>query len=115
MDQGADLRDTLNRRQDQERYKHFTAYNERLDVALCGQGEIPLEELHHAVATMKENDQELIAATIGSPFNQEIRKARLPKGFKLPAIKLYKEKSDPQDHLDHFNDFMELHLVSEKA
>ena len=61
---------------------------------------------------MKENDMELIAATTGLPFNQELRKARLLEGFKLLGIKAYDKKSDPQDHLDHFNDLMELHLVS---
>ena len=64
---------------------------------------------------MKENDMELIVAAIGSPFNQEVREARLPEGFNLPAIKAYDGKSDPQDHLDHFNDLMELHLVSKLA
>ena len=64
---------------------------------------------------MKENDVELIAAATGSPFNQEVHEARLPEGFELPTIKAYDGKSDPQDHLDHFNDLMELHLVSELA
>ena len=64
---------------------------------------------------MKENDMELITAATGSPFNQEVREAKLPKGFKLPAIKAYDGKSNPQDHLDHFNDLMELHLVLELA
>ena len=58
---------------------------------------------------------ELIAAVIASPFNLEIQEARLLEGFKHPTIKSYKGKSDPQDHLDHFNDLMELHLVSELA
>ena len=57
----------------------------------------------------------LIVATAGSPFNLEIREARLPTRFKFLGIKAYKGKSDPQDHLDHFNDPMELHLVSELA
>ena len=61
---------------------------------------------------MKENDVELIAAAIRSLFNQEIREAELPKEFKLLTIKAYEGKFDPQDHLDHFNDFMELHWVS---
>ena len=65
------------------------------------------------IAAMKENDMELIAAATGSPFNQEVHKAKLSEGFKLPAIKVYDRKSDPQDHLAHFNDLMELHLVSE--
>ena len=62
---------------------------------------------------MEENDVELIAAATGSPFNQEVRETRLPKGVKLLAIKAYDGKSDSQDHLDSFNDLMELHLVSE--
>ena len=64
---------------------------------------------------MKENDVELITAATGSPFNLEIREARLPEGFKLPTIKAYEGKSDPQDHLDHFNNLTELHLVSKLA
>ena len=31
------------------------------------------------------------------------------------VIKIYEGKSDPQDHLDHFNDLIELHLVSKMA
>ena len=46
------------------------------------------------------------------PFSQEIREAKLLEGFKLPKIKAYEVISSPQDHLDHFNDLMELHLVS---
>ena len=61
---------------------------------------------------MKENDMELITSAIGLPFNQEVREARPPEGFKLLAIKVYDGKSGPQDHPDQFNDLMELHLVS---
>ena len=64
---------------------------------------------------MKENDLELIAAATGLPFNQVVHEARLSEGFKLPTIKAYDGKSDPQDLLDHFNDLMELHLVSKLA
>ena len=64
---------------------------------------------------MKENDVELITAATKSAFNLEIQEARLLERFKLSTIKVYERKSDPQDHLDHFNDLMELHLVSELA
>ena len=89
--------------------------NKRLEVTPKGQGEIPLEEILRAIVAMKENNQELITAATGSPFNRAIREARLPEGFKLLAIKAYEGKSNPQDHLDHFNDLMEFHLVSEMA
>ena len=64
---------------------------------------------------MDEHDEDLIAEATGSPFCREIREARLPEGFKLPSIKACEGKSKPQDHLDHFNDLMELHLVSDMA
>ena len=50
---------------------------------------------------MKENDVELIVAAIESPFNLEIRKARLLEGFKLSAINAYEGKSDPQGYHDY--------------
>ena len=56
---------------------------------------------------------ELIAAAIGSPFNTEVHRARLSKGFKLSTIKAYDGKSYPQDHIDHFKDLIELHFVLE--
>ena len=64
---------------------------------------------------MKENDEELIAMATGSTFNREIREPKLLERFKLPTIKAYEGKSNPQDHLDRFNDLIELHLVSEMA
>ena len=115
LDQEADLRDTLNRRPDHEQSQQSIAHNMHLEVAPRGQAKISIEELCRVIAAMKENDVELIAAAIGSPFNVEIREARLLEEFKLPAIKAYKGKFDPQDHLDHFNNLMELHLVSKLA
>ena len=67
------------------------------------------------ITAIKEHDQELIAAATGSPLNLEICEARIPEGFKLPTMKSYEGKSNPQDHLDHFNNLIELHLVSEMA
>ena len=64
---------------------------------------------------MEEHDEELITEAIGLPFCQEISEVKLPEGFKLPTIKACKGKSDSHDHLDHFNDIMELHLVSDMA
>ena len=64
---------------------------------------------------MEENDKELIATATRSPFSQEIHEAKLPEGFKILTLKAYEGKLDPQDHLDHFNDLIELHLVSKMA
>ena len=75
---GADLRDILNRRRDQERSQQSIAKNKQLVLAIRGQGEILVKDLRCAIAAIKENNVELIAATIGSTFNQEVREARLP-------------------------------------
>ena len=74
---------------------------------------IPLEDLQRAIVAIKEQDDELVATTGGSPFRKEIREAPLPERFELLNIKVYEGKADPQDHLDHFNDLMELHMVSD--
>ena len=102
-----DQRDTLNRRRDQEQSQQLAAQNGKLLAAHGGQGEIPVEDLCCAIAAMKENDIELIATTTRSPFNQEVHEARLLERFKLSGIKAYDRKSDPQNHLDHFNDLMQ--------
>ena len=109
-----DLRDTLNRRRDQECSQQSVAQIKQQESDPKGQRKIPIEDLHHTIAAMERNDEELIATAMGSPF-WEIREAKLPKEFKLLTIKAYKGKSNPKDHLDHFNDLMELHLVSKMA
>ena len=60
---------------------------------------------------MEEQDDELVMEVVGTPFCKEIREATLLERFKLPTIKAYEGKLDPQDYLNHFNDLMELHLV----
>ena len=64
-------------------------HNRHPEFAPRRQGEIPIEDLHRTIVAIKENNVELIVAATRSPFNLEIRKARLPEGFKLLAIKVY--------------------------
>ena len=64
---------------------------------------------------MEEQDGKLVVEVVGSPFCREIHEEPLLKRFKLPNIKAYKGKPDPQDHLNHFNNVMELHKVSYNA
>ena len=102
-------------RWDQECSQYFTAQRMRQEVNSREQMEIPIEDLRRVIVATEENEEELITETTGSPLSWEIREAKLLEGFKLPIIKAYEEKSDPQDYLDHFNDLIELHLVSEMA
>ena len=48
----------------------------------------------------------------GSLFCSEIHEAPLPEEFKLLSIQAYEGKVDPQDH---FNDLMELHMMSDNV
>ena len=76
---------------------------------------ISLEDLQRAIIAIEKQNNELVAIARRLPFNKEIREAPLPEGCKLPNINLYEGKADPQDHLDHFNDLMESHMVSDLA
>ena len=95
LGQETELRDTLNRRRDQEWSKQSTTHKGHPEVVPGRRGEILIEDLCHAIVTMKENDVELITTATKSLFNPEIREARVLEGFKLPAIKAYEGKSDP--------------------
>ena len=48
-------------------------------------------------------------------FSEEIREAPFPQGFKMPTIAPYEGKTDSQEHVDNFNDQMDLLLTPEPA
>ena len=73
---------------------------------------ILLEQLQHVIVTIKEQDDELVAEVEGSPFSKEIRDVPLQRGSNSRISRRMREKVYPQDHLDHFNDLIELHMVS---
>ena len=58
---------------------------------------------------------EATPSTTNSPFSIEIQQASLPIGFRMPTMTTYEGKTDPQDHLDAFNDQMDLLQVSSRA
>ena len=66
---------------------------------------------------MEEQDDELVAKTIGSQsVGREVRhRYQRDSSSLVPTIKAYVGKADAQDHLDHFNDLMELYIVSNLA
>ena len=75
----------------------------------------PLDDLQQSIVAIEEQDDELVDEAEGSSFYKEIWEAPLPEGFKLLNIKAYEGKANPQDHLDHFEDLMELHIVLDQA
>ncbi|PON78805.1 hypothetical protein PanWU01x14_017040, partial [Parasponia andersonii] len=50
-----------------------------------------------------------------SPFNKDVRATLLPVRFKHLTINTFDGKTDPQDHMDHFNDLMDLYQVDDLA
>ena len=115
LGRGSNIRDTLNRRREHESSQYSTTQKRQQKADSQGIRNVPIKDLWHDIVAIEEHDKVLIAEATKSPFCREIREARLLEGFKVPTIKAYKGKSDPQNHLDHFNDLMELHLVSAMA
>ena len=76
---------------------------------------IDVHNLGIALETIVDWDNELVDGYHQSPFNEEVRAAALPVGFKLPTTKAFDGKTDPQAYMDHFNDLMELHQVDDLA
>ncbi|PON33958.1 hypothetical protein PanWU01x14_348430 [Parasponia andersonii] len=76
---------------------------------------VDVHNLRIALDALAGWDDELTDGYRQSPFSEEVRAAALPTGFRLPTINTFDGKTDPQDHMDHFSDLMELHRVSDHA
>ena len=76
-------------------------------------GNLRVVNLREALDVLNRREDELAVGYHSLSFSQDIKDAPLPTGFKLPTMTPYEGKIDPQEHLDHFNDFMELHQVSD--
>ena len=96
LGRGANMRETLNRRREQEHSQRSTAQKVRTEANSQERRNIPLEDLRREIVSIEEQDDESVAAIGRSPFSREIREAPLPEGFKLSNIKVYKGKADPR-------------------
>ena len=61
-------------------------------------------ELRKRLDKLVAKSSEAIPSTTSSPFSLEIQPAPLPVIFRMPTMTTYEGKTDPQDHLDAFND-----------
>ena len=55
------MRETLNRRREQERSQHSTAQRVQSGANIQGMRNIPLEDLRRAIVAIEEQDEELVA------------------------------------------------------
>ena len=67
-----------------------------------------INELRKRLDKLAAKSSEATPFTTSSPFSLEIQQAPLPIGFRMPTMTTYEGETDPQDHLDTFNDQMDL-------
>ena len=67
-----------------------------------------INKLRKRLDKLATKSSEATPSTTSSPFSLEIQQAPLPPGFRMPTMTIYKGKTDPQDHLNAFNDQMDL-------
>ena len=71
-----------------------------------------INELKAQLEKLAAKNIETAQSTSTSPFSAEIQQAPLPAGFGTPTMAAYEGKIDPLDHLDAFNDQMDLLQVT---
>ena len=63
-----------------------------------------INELKKRLDKLVAKSSEATPSTINLPFSLEIQQASLPARFHMLTMTTYEGKTDPQDHLDAFND-----------
>ena len=74
-----------------------------------------INELRKRLNKLAAKSSEATPSTTNSSFSLEIHQASLPVGFHMSTMTMYEAKTDPQDHLDTFNNQMGLLRVSSRA
>ena len=67
-----------------------------------------INELKARLEKLAARNTEAAQSTSTLPFSTEIQQAPLPVGFRMPTMATYEGKTNPLDHLDAFNDQMDL-------
>ena len=73
-----------------------------------------INELQKRLDKLAAKSSEATPSTTSSSFSLEIQQAPLPTGFRMPTMTTYEGKTNPQEHLDKFNDQMDLLQVSSR-
>ena len=74
-----------------------------------------INELKKRLDKLAAKSSEATPSTTSSPFSLEIQLALLPTSFPMPTMMTYEGKTDPQDHLNIFNNQMDLLQISSWA
>ena len=71
-----------------------------------------INELRVRLEKLVARNTKVVQSTIVLQFSVKIQQAQLPARFKMPTMAMYEGKTNPQDHLDAFNDQMDLLQVT---
>ena len=74
-----------------------------------------INELRKRLDKLAAKSSEATPSTTSSPFSLEIQLAPLPASFYILTMATYEGEIEPQDHLDAFNDQMDLLQVSSRG
>ena len=74
-----------------------------------------INELRNRLDKLTAKSSKATPSTTSLPLSLEIQQEPLPTSFCMPTITTYEGKTDPQDHLDAFNDQMDLLQLSSQA
>ena len=85
------------------------------DVPLFSPMHDEINELRKRLDKLVAKSLEATPSTTSSSFSLGIQQAPLPTGFRMPTMTTYEGKTDPQDHIDAFNDQIDLLQVSSRA
>ena len=86
----------------------FVISRRREDLPFVSSINDEINELRARLKKLAARNTEAAQSTSILLFNVEIQQAPLPASFRMPTMATYEGKTDPQDHLDAFNDHMGL-------
>ncbi|PON75931.1 hypothetical protein PanWU01x14_038820, partial [Parasponia andersonii] len=76
------------------------------DIALLPN--IDVHNLRIVLDALTRWNDKLAVGYYQSPFNKDVQATTITTRFKLPTMNTFDRKANPQDHMDHFNDLIEL-------
>ena len=113
-----DVFDRLGRNRDEDMHTHLEARRNSMtsrrkeDLLIVCPINNEINELRARLEKLAARNTEVAPSTSTSSFSVEIQQAPLPARFRMPTMVTYEGKIDPQDHLDAFNDQMDLLQVT---
>ena len=95
--------------------EYFDNHRRRYELPIVSPFNDETNELRPRLKKLAGRNTKAAQSTSISPFSIEIQQAPLLAGFRMPTMAINEGKTDPQDHLDAFNNQMDLFQVTTLA